>query len=122
MAKRNAGQLPLDAAVVRRKGSTERAAEKDLRTLRNMTTIGAGMAALEVTFRLTAREVDRAETEHDRWGKLKASSELRALRERIAPITPITQAAEADEYWRQIAAMAAAAGLRPPEVVHPTEP
>lgn len=100
MAKRKPGQLPLDdVGAPRRKGSTERAAEGDLRVMRNLASIGAGMGALEVAYRLVAREVDRAETEADRWGKLKATSELRAIRERLASMVPLTSSTEADEFW-----------------------
>lgn len=77
----------------------ERAAELDLRELRKLETIPAGMGALEAAYRLTAREVDRAEREADRWGKLNAARELRALRERLGVVVPESTGGEADEFW-----------------------
>lgn len=88
-AKKAPDQLALDGtAEAYRKGTTERAAERDLTALRKDKTIGSGMGALEVAYRLAAREVDRAERGEDLWGKMKATAELRALRERLAPMTP----------------------------------
>lgn len=100
MPKRKAGQLPLDASGPRRVGVAERAAQDDLRFLRGADALPSGAKALEVAYRLCAREVDRAETEQDRWGKLKATSELRQLRERLAPLAFATGTPEADAFWQ----------------------
>lgn len=87
--KKSPDQLALDGtAEAYRKGPTERAAERDLTALRKDKSISAGVAALEVSYRLAAREVDRAERGEDLWGKMKATAELRALRERLAPVGP----------------------------------
>jgi hypothetical protein len=99
VGKRSAGQLPLDDAAPRAKGSTERAAEKDLRSMRSTKIVGEAVSALEVAYRLTAREVDRAEREQDRWGKLNAVRELRAVREKLGPMTPATPDDGAGEFW-----------------------
>jgi hypothetical protein len=102
MAKRKPGQLPLGAAAPRRKGSAERDAELDLRSLRAAATIPPGMKAIETAYRLIAREVDRAELEQDRYGKLNAARELRALRERLGVIQPVT-GTDADGFWDEMA-------------------
>lgn len=106
MGKRRPGQLPLDDAAPKSKGTVERAAERDLRVLRGAGTIPDGMGALEAAYRLTARELDRAEREQDRWGKLNASRELRAVRERLGVIEPET-GTDADAFWSELADPAA---------------
>lgn len=83
-------------------GTVERAAQSDLRTLRAAGSIPEGMGALEAAYRLTARELDRAEREQDRWGKLNASRELRAVRERLGVVVPET-GTDADAFWSELA-------------------
>lgn len=104
MGRRKAppGQLPLDDAAPRTKGTVERAAEADLRELRRESTIPTGMTAVAAAFRLTAREIDRAEREQDRWGKLNAARELRALRERLGVVAPAAGGGEADAFWESM--------------------
>lgn len=85
--KKSAEQLELDGtATAWKKKAVERAAESDLRELRSTHSLSQAVSALAVAYRLCAREVDRAELEEDRWGKMKATSELRALRERLGPV------------------------------------
>jgi hypothetical protein len=102
LAKRKPGQLPLaadDAPAAGKKGSVERAAERDLTSMRKGKQISEAVGALEAAYRLTAREVDRSEVEQDRYGKLNAVRELRALREKLGPMTAPTSSSEADEFW-----------------------
>jgi hypothetical protein len=114
VAKRTPGQLPLDDAAPKVKGVVERASERDLRDLRSAGTIPQGMAALEAAYRLTAREVDRAEREADRWGKLNATRELRAVRERLGVIEP-DNGTDADAWWDEMRRAGAAAGGDTPQ-------
>lgn len=100
MPKRKPGQLPLEAAGRRAKGITERAAEVDLRELRTTGALGVAIGALTTAYRLCAREVDRAELEQDRWGKLKATSELRAIRTQLGPTAAATTADDLLEQLR----------------------
>ena len=110
MGKRTPGQLPLDAATPRRKGTVERAAELDLRELRKAKSIPDGMKAIEAAYRLTAREFDRAEEEREGWKKLNSARELRALRERLGVVAPAPADGEAEAFWRDLGPDATAPG------------
>jgi hypothetical protein len=81
-------QLEL-AAAAHKRGTVERAAEADLRQLRQLEAMPAAATALAAAYRLAAREVDRAELERDRWGKAKSTATLRELwHDLTAYVTP----------------------------------
>lgn len=82
-----------------RKGVVERFAEADLRELRKRETIAPGMKALEASYRLVAREIDRAESEgaEGGWKKLNATRELRAVRAQLGIVAPESTGDERDE-------------------------
>lgn len=84
--KRTPGQLPLDAGN-RKRGVVERAAGTDLRLLTQLELIPPGSKALEAAYRQLARELDRAETERDRYGTINAARELLRVRAALAPTT-----------------------------------
>lgn len=71
----------------RRRGVVERAAGADLSKLRDLEVMPDGTAALQDAYRLLAREMDRAESERDRYGKINTARELRNLRQNLAPVT-----------------------------------
>jgi hypothetical protein len=106
--RKDPAQPALDGlAEVYKKRATERAAEADLRDLRKAGQMAVATSALATAYRLVAREVDRAETEEDRWGKMKAASELRAIRVQLAPMTALTTSEEADGFWSDMSTPAA---------------
>lgn len=78
--KRQAEQPTLPGTKARyRPGRVERAAVADITELDKAGRLPAGSAALADSYKLLAREVDRAELEEDRWGKAKVVSEMRAV-------------------------------------------
>jgi uncharacterized membrane protein YcjF (UPF0283 family) len=82
----------------------ERAASADLRALRAEQLIPPGCAALEAAYRLMAREVDRAEREHDRYGKINTVRELVRVRQVLAGTDAVADAATLDELHADLAA------------------
>jgi hypothetical protein len=72
----------------RRRGPVERAVGADLTTLRQLELLPPGASAIAAAYRLAAREVDRAEADRDRWGKIAAIRELRSVAERLGALAP----------------------------------
>lgn len=91
---------------------TERDAAADLRQLGELELLPPGAAALARAYRLLAREMDRAEREGDRWGKIGAARELRATRERLGALVPLP--ADGDELEGLFARLSAEIRDTPP--------
>lgn len=68
-----------------RPGTVERHAVADLTELRQLERLPAGSLAVQDAYKQVAREIDRAEKERDRWGKIRAVSELVKIRLALAP-------------------------------------
>jgi hypothetical protein len=69
-------------------GVVEKAASADLRMLNALELLPPGSGAIAQAYRLLAREIDRSEREHDRYGKINAAARLAQLRDRLGPATP----------------------------------
>lgn len=87
-----------------KRGITERAAGSDLTQLRNLKMIPTGCEALATAYRLLAREVDRAEDDEDRYGKINAVRELRNVRNSLAGVDPNATPEELDDLLAGVSA------------------
>jgi hypothetical protein len=91
--------LPPDAAG---RGDVELAAARDLDELRDQ--LPDGSAALEAAYQLLARELDRAERERDRYGKINTVRQLQAIRRELAPVRAEIDAATVDDFFAAMSA------------------
>ena len=96
MTKPRQPRLPGTASRAKR-GVVERAAGADLTALRREDVLPTGSEALQAAFRLLAREVDRADLEQDRYGKINATRELRNVRQALGSLDPTAGDAELDK-------------------------
>lgn len=104
-------RLPLDGITGRSQGTVERAVAADIRALAELELLPPAVKAIAASCRLVARELDRAEREKDRWGKLAAARELARLRAQLGALTPLPVDDELDD---QVAGLAAALRDNPP--------
>lgn len=95
-------QLRLLEAPATGRGAVEIAAARDLEQLRD--SIGEGCEALEATFQLLARELDRAEREGDRYGKINTARQLQSVRRELAPVRTTLDAATIDDFFDEVSA------------------
>jgi hypothetical protein len=103
-ARTGLAQLSLELApsTGSTRGAIETAAAGDVAYLRDEDLVDDGVKALELSYLLMAREVDRAETEKDRYGKINAARELRSLRQQLAAFGPAVTGASLEEFWAEL--------------------
>jgi hypothetical protein len=97
-----AHQLELLPPAAGGRGPVEVAAARDLEQLRDQ--ISDGCQALEATYQLLARELDRAEVEGDRYGKINTARQLQAIRRDLAPVRAEIDAATVDDFFAAMSA------------------
>ena len=96
--------IPPDKSGVR--NDTEQAAGRDIRTLEAEGQIPPAAEALVVAYQLLARELDRTEIEHDRYGKINTAAKLLAVRKELAPLGDQGTPADLDSFWSDVSAHA----------------
>lgn len=115
MSKPRQPKLP-GASTRAKRGVTERAAGTDLSIMRGANMLPAGTEALATSYRLLAREVDRAEDDEDGYRKINAVRELRNVRNALAGVDPNATPEELDDLLRGVsAALRDAARHGPPD-------
>jgi hypothetical protein len=95
-------QLSLLPPAAGGRGAVELAAAADLVDLAGRITDAC--AALEATYQLLAREIDRAEAEGDRYGKINTARQLQAIRRDLAPVRAEIDATTVDEFFAAMSA------------------
>lgn len=86
MTRRKPTQPALPGTSERyRPGTIERNAAADITAL--ATVLPAGTTALQSAYKTLARELDRAEKERDRYGKIYAAREMLKIRQSLTPMT-----------------------------------
>jgi hypothetical protein len=99
------GQLSMIPPPVHdHRGFVEAAAARDVAYLDETDNLEDGSEALQATYVLLGREIDRAEHEQDRYGKINAAAKLLTIRKDLAPVGPASNAASLDDFFAELSA------------------
>jgi hypothetical protein len=99
MTRRKAAQPALPGIKKRYvAGRVERHSVADIQALHDAGRLPLGSEALADSFKLLAREVDRAESEGDRWGKAKTVAEMRYVWTLLAGRDPGVESKTIEEW------------------------